>query len=99
MSRSRNASWWQHGACRFNSNVSGFSAPVAANGFHGPASPMSSEVLGAPPRLADLSSSGLHHSEAAAAAPGRGVQWQSMHETDTGLGAREDLSTRFPSSL
>lgn len=57
---------------------------MGTNGFHGAASPSSSEVLGAPPRLADLSSSGLHHSEAA---PGRGPQWQSAQDTDTGPGA------------
>ncbi|CAL8465245.1 g4780 [Coccomyxa elongata] len=75
---------------RFNSNVSGFSAPVGTNGFHGPASPSSSEVLGAPPRLADLSSSGLHHSEAA---PGRGTQWPSAQDADTGPGVAQSEGT------
>ncbi|KAK9903224.1 hypothetical protein WJX75_000088 [Coccomyxa subellipsoidea] len=71
---------------RQNSQVSGLSAAVGTNGLHGPASPSSSEVLGAPPRLVNetLPSGGiLHYSESAPDAC-RVLQSPGAQATDSG---------------
>jgi hypothetical protein len=66
---------------------------VGTNGLHGPASPSSSEVLGAPPRLVNetLPSGGiLHYSESAPDAC-RVLQSPGAQATDSGRGAQGRL--------